>query len=321
MASTATGIITSQLVFDGSEEKYELWETRFLGHLHIRKLKETILNEPVGDQVAADGEKNADCFAELTRLLDDKSLSLIRHEASDDGRKALKILREHYSGKSKPRIINLYSSLTKLRKADNESVTDYIIRAENIITALRDAGETMSDGLTIAMILNGLPDSYKPLTVHITQNEDNVTFTDFKRRLRIYEEAEKMNTAESADNVMKTCVRSGRGPTKTHASNRKDEDANVTCYRCGIKGHKSRQCSRKVWCGYCKSNTHQESICKKKGAQDGVRKVAEERNDDQDHLFKANHTKDETHEDERHHGGRGSDIPHCERHRKVQELR
>lgn len=46
--------------------------------------------------------------------------------------------------------------------ADNESVTDYLIRAENIITALRDAGETMSDELTIAMVLRGLPDFFKP---------------------------------------------------------------------------------------------------------------------------------------------------------------
>jgi hypothetical protein len=53
---------------------------------------------------------------------------------------------------------------------------------------LRDAVETLSDGLTIAMVLKGLPDSFKPLAVHETQNEDKVTFTDFKRRLRIYEE-------------------------------------------------------------------------------------------------------------------------------------
>lgn len=69
--------------------------------------------------------------------------------------------------------------------ADNKSVTDYLMRAENIITALRDAGEGMCDRLTIAIILNGLPDSFKLLAVQIMQNEDNVTFTDFKRRKRI----------------------------------------------------------------------------------------------------------------------------------------
>lgn len=285
-----------QLLFDGSEERYDLWETRFLGHLHILKLKETILTPFNGgdDERAEDRRKNADCYAELIRLIDDKSLSIVRHEVADDGRKALKILREHYSGKSKPRIINLYTSLTKLRMNEGENATDYIIKAENIIMALKDAGEAMSDGLTVAMVLNGLPDSFKPLAVHVTQNEDNVTFADFKRRLMVYEESEKMNKAESTDNVMKTYVKQGRGPTKAHAGSKKDEDANVTCYRCGIKGHIARKCTRKVWCDYCKSNTHQESLCKKKGGQDGARKVIEQRDRDQeDHLFKAKDRGDE----------------------------
>ena len=250
------------------------------------------MNEPaagVSEELRAeDRRKNVDCYAELIRLIDDKSLSIIRHEADDDGRNALKILREHYPGKSKPRIINLYTSLTKLHMAENESVTDYIIRAENIIMALKDAGETISDGLAVAMVLNGLPDSFKPLAVHVTQNEDNVTFADFKIRLRVFEESEKMNKGESTDNVMKTHVRPGRGPTKAHAVNRKDEDANVTCYRCGIKGHKARKCTRKVWCGNCKSNTHEESLCKKKGERDGARKVVEERDSEEDHFFKTN---------------------------------
>lgn len=61
-----------------------------------------------------------------------------------------------------------------------------------------------------------------------------------------------MNKAESSDNVMKTHVKEGRGPTKAYTGNKKDEDANVTCYRCGIKGHKARKCTRKVWCGFWK---------------------------------------------------------------------
>ena len=77
--------------------------------LHILKLKDTILREPAGEAaIAADPAKNADCYAQLVNALDDKSLSLTsRHDAADDGRKALKLLREHYSGKSKPRILNL----------------------------------------------------------------------------------------------------------------------------------------------------------------------------------------------------------------------
>ena len=51
------------------------------------------------------------------------------------------------------------------------------------------------------MIIGGLPDIFKPLAVHVTQNEDNVTFIDFKRRLRVYEEADTFKIKETTDNV------------------------------------------------------------------------------------------------------------------------
>ena len=36
----------SRLVFDGDEKNYELWETKFLGHLRLQGLKNTILRRP-----------------------------------------------------------------------------------------------------------------------------------------------------------------------------------------------------------------------------------------------------------------------------------
>ena len=69
----------------------------------------------------------------------DDSLSLVIREATDGRRKALKILREHYGGKGKPRVISLYTELTSLQKAAKKSVTDNIMRAEKAITALRTA--------------------------------------------------------------------------------------------------------------------------------------------------------------------------------------
>lgn len=70
------------------EIKYELWETKELGHLHLLGIKSTVLSE---DKIVADGRKNADVYAKLIQLLDDKSLSLIMRDAPDNARKTLNI--------------------------------------------------------------------------------------------------------------------------------------------------------------------------------------------------------------------------------------
>ena len=153
-----------RLLFDGEEKNYELWETRWLAHMQLRGLSAIILQEPEireGDVEAreADKAKNAEAYAELLQYLDDKSLSLVMRDAHHDGRKALKILREHYAGKDKPRVVSLYCELSSLRKASNETVTQYIIQAETIFTSLIRAEENISDGLQVAMVVKGLPDS------------------------------------------------------------------------------------------------------------------------------------------------------------------
>ena len=94
--------------------------------------------------------------------------------------KAQRILRDHYSGKGKPRIISLYTELTSLRKEQSEGVTDYIIRTEATVTALRNAGETLSDGLIIAMVLKGLPRTFNPFSVYVTHSSKELTFFEFK---------------------------------------------------------------------------------------------------------------------------------------------
>ena len=78
-----------------------------------------------------------------------------------------------------------------------KTVTEYLIRSEKVITALKSAKEALSEGLIIAMILKGLPESYKPLAIHITQSAIEITFTEYKSQLRSFEETEKFNKVES----------------------------------------------------------------------------------------------------------------------------
>ena len=79
-----------RLYFDGDETKYEQWECKLLAYLKIKKLKDVVLPGAV-----ASNDRKEEAFSEMIQFLDDRSLNLVRHDAKDDGRKALEILRQH----------------------------------------------------------------------------------------------------------------------------------------------------------------------------------------------------------------------------------
>ena len=183
---------------------------------------------------------------------DVKSLALVIHEAKDDGRKALAVLREHYRGKGKARVISLYTELTSLRMKESDSTTDYILRAEKTATALKATRKTIRDGLLVGMVIKGLPDSFKTFSTVITQKQTQRTFSEFKTSLPNFKETERScnRATENDDNVMVT-------KKKFHG----------TCYKCGRKGHKRREChSRhtvKKWCTRCRNSSHNTVDCQR----------------------------------------------------------
>ena len=184
-------------------------------------------------------KKNEEAFAELIQFLDDKSLSLVMRDAVDDGRKALRILRQHYAGSGKPRIISLYTELTSLIKLPSETVTDYVIRADTAATALRSAKETVTDSLLIAMLLKGLPDSFKPFVVVITQSTEEQTFSEFKEALRSFDETERARSTVGDDSIMHMRAANMQGYMQASGSaNKSSPRDGVVCYKCGQPGHK-----------------------------------------------------------------------------------
>ena len=178
-------------------------------------------------------------FAQLILCLDDRSLSLVMRDAKDDGRKALKILRNHYMGKSKPRVLALYTELTSPQKGHDECITDYVLRAETAAASLKSASDTVSDNLLIAMVLKGLPAEYKTecgvIVSQRDERDDKMKFQEFKVALRSYEETEKSCSPHQAeeDNVM-NCK------SKSPAA-----DGSITCYSWGQPGHKLSECRSK----------------------------------------------------------------------------
>ena len=83
--------------------------------MRLQKLYKVFVRD-ASEKDPPDASTQADAFAELVQCLDDRSLSLVIRDARDDGRKALEVLRQHYQGKGKPRIISLYTELTSLKE-------------------------------------------------------------------------------------------------------------------------------------------------------------------------------------------------------------
>ena len=277
---------SNRLLFDGVAENYEKWEVKFLAHLRLQGLKKVVT---ASDGEAIDADQNEEVYSELVQILDDKSLTLIMRDAADDGRKAIKILRDHYASSRTPRIITLYTELTSLSAGRDENMTDYVIRAETTAAALREAGETISDALLIAMVMKGLSDDFKPFIAVATQREKQ-TFQDFKTALRGYEETER-SRAKKDDSVLK--VRDGGAAALPAAVAAKGAVSEVRkCYGCGSDRHIARFCpdKKKVWCSYCKSNTHTDQKCRKKNRH-VVKQVAmydhSDSNDDHSFAFQA----------------------------------
>ena len=272
----------SRLVFDGDERRYEQWEVKFLGYLKLRKLKATIL-APENEEI--DEDKNEEAYAELIQCLDEKSLSLIMRDAADDGRKALTILRDHYAGVGKPRVISLYTELTSLVKFSSETVTDYVIRAETAAAALKNCGENITDSLLIAMVLKGLPESFKPFVVVVTQSDSKQTFTEFKAALRSFEDTENARSVND-DSVMRLRMSN----VSVNSPSRLSKD--LKCYNCG-GNHFARDCHRnkkRLWCNHCQSTTHTDQTCRRqrdfrgRGREDRLNRASDYTEDDE-HSF------------------------------------
>ena len=76
------------------------------------------------------------------------------------------------------------TELTTLKKTDNESIVDYVIRAETAAKALRNADEAVSDALLIAMVLRGLLSNFKTFSAIVVQGDKQMTLAEFKVALR-----------------------------------------------------------------------------------------------------------------------------------------
>ena len=256
LAMPGSSVNISHLCFSGKAEDYETWEDRVYAYLSEQGF------DAVFDEAAAVGG-SAEAMADITvmnrrvyniviQVLDRESIRLVRNDAKFDGRKVFQILRNYFCGTGRSRVLSLFTEIGSLKKKDCESVTRYILRAEEIMLALKVAKHPIDEMMSIALVVNGLPGEYKHFRTIVFQTDNIKTFSDLKNSLINFEHDE-VNKVTQSDNHVVLKVKS---------------ESEIKCFTCNKSGHKSYQCKSKPkrWCKLCKSNSHDFKFCRRKNS-------------------------------------------------------
>ena len=155
-------------MFSGKDEDFEYFSERLEARLHLLKLRDVLLdNVSLPDRTAQNfneeqdklRERQFEVWCELVQCLDKKTLSLAR-TCKPNGAEAWKTLQQFFKSNERPRIHKLLSSLTNLKLDVNESIRDYLVRAEELQLNLTDVGENVSDHMLCSVVLKGLPQTF-----------------------------------------------------------------------------------------------------------------------------------------------------------------
>ena len=242
------------LLFSEKDEDFEYFAERFEAQLHLLKLRTVLLDqENLPEETDANfaseqnklKEKHFEVWCELVQCLDRKSLGLVK-TAKPSGTQAWKLLQECFKSRERPRIHQHLNKLTNIKMYSQESMRDYLMRAEELQLNLTDVGENVSDRMLCSVVLKGLPNSFASFVTVFKFSHEAKTFADLKRDL--------LNSDSD----------SCRGQLEQGTSSHFTKD--VKCFKCGKLGHRQNECRAKVSvivCYECGAKSHQANECPK----------------------------------------------------------
>ena len=276
------------LVFNGKAENYPAWSTKFTAYMQTKGLYKALLGKEIipeeiaplaedasneqknawdakvrerNKQIEEIKERNNTVCCYIALALDNNSLLYIRHDclSSDgvgDGAKALRLLQQRYSNVEKPTVVSLVRQISRLQLDENEKLSEYFIRAQELMSRLTEAGENISETLFKSLVIHGLPEKYEHFIVQESFNPA-ANFTELRTRLQNYDDSRLQRSQAEEDSA--TAMHSGntsgnKGPSKPKGD----------CFVCGYPGHFAKQCSKRssAFCSKCKKRGHLPKACR-----------------------------------------------------------
>jgi hypothetical protein len=227
-----------KLIFSGKEEDFSYFAELFEARIYVLKLSKVLLDkikvtaekdDETNDQrvdreaeEAALAELRYSLWCELVQCLDRKSVLLVRAHKGN-GCAAWKALVHNFKSSERPRIQGLMTKLMSLRMEANETMVDYLVRAEELQMDLEDANQGVTGAMFSAMILKGLSKDYDPMVTLINYGAEK-TYEQMKQDL--------LNFANDKTPAGSSAFHSGK-------------PNNIRCYNCKKTGHRRSDCKEK----------------------------------------------------------------------------
>ena len=142
---------TERIVFSGKGEGFSYLKEQIEARIFHLKLNK-ILHETV------DYRNLMPSLRPIVPALDERSVLFLR-PYKGNGSKAWDVLRKRLKSFERPRLQKLISELRTFKKNSNETVIDYLTRAEEIQYNLEQVNEAVSEKFSI--ILQGLPKEFE----------------------------------------------------------------------------------------------------------------------------------------------------------------
>ena len=130
-------------------------------------------------------------------------------------------------------MVTLVAQLARLQLEDTENFDSFFIRGQEWLTRLQEAGESVSETLFNALVLNGLSMRYESFVIQESFNQAT-KFTELRRRLQSFHESTAQRyKGQSGSVALALKPDFKKGPKKENR------------FVCGIPGHFAKDCRRK----------------------------------------------------------------------------
>jgi hypothetical protein len=144
-------------------------------------------------------------------------------------------LRDYHQRKSLSTKLRLLRKLMKMKLPEGGKMPDHLNAIGSLIDELEDVGETLSNHLSVALILASLPESYDNLITTLeTSKEDDLDLEYIKGKLIDEWQRKNESRADCSDQALKVMT--------NKMENHRKGVWKVRCYACNQEGHIMRDC-------------------------------------------------------------------------------